>query len=138
MMTPSVGEEINASQFLDHPGIEEKRGLTCSRKKCFKCGYCGKCFNQAEDLKKHKRTHTGEKPFKCGQCGKCFNDYRYARKHEISHNEEKLFCSDQEGVHSEEQHEEFRSIDEECVYDGGEITFSISELLSNIIDIKQE
>ena len=137
-MTASVGGETRAFQSLDHAGNEKKHGLARSRKKCFKCSYCGKSFGQSGGLRRHERTHTGEKPFKCGQCGKGYSDDRYRREHESLHTKKNLLCSDHERVHSEEQHEEFRSIDEECMYDGEEITFSICELLSNIREIKQE
>merc|ERR1712154_706355 len=51
----------------------------------FPCPYCGKCFHQKSDMKKHTYVHTGEKPHKCRLCGKSFsqssNLITHMRKH---------------------------------------------------------
>ena len=54
-----------------------------------KCKQCGKCYSQAENLRRHKRVHTGEKPYKCKQCGKCFSEAGNLREHERVHTGEK-------------------------------------------------
>lgn len=50
-------------------------------KKGFICPYCGKCFERAGHLERHKRIHTGEKPFCCELCGRRFNQKCSLKEH---------------------------------------------------------
>lgn len=50
-------------------------------KKGFICSYCGKCFERAGHLERHKRIHTGEKPFCCEICGRRFNQKCSLKEH---------------------------------------------------------
>lgn len=50
-------------------------------KKGFICPYCGKCFERAGHLERHKRIHTGEKPFCCDICGRRFNQKCSLKEH---------------------------------------------------------
>lgn len=50
-------------------------------KKGFICPYCGKCFERAGHLERHKRIHTGEKPFCCEICGRRFNQKCSLKEH---------------------------------------------------------
>jgi len=46
------------------------------------CDVCGKNFNDASNLKRHKLTHnTVEKPFKCELCDKAFARSDHLKKH---------------------------------------------------------
>ncbi|NWZ72128.1 ZKSC7 protein, partial [Acrocephalus arundinaceus] len=40
--------------------------------KLYKCGECGKGFNQRGNLIIHQMIHTGERPYECSECGKGF------------------------------------------------------------------
>lgn len=38
----------------------------------FACSICQKHFNKSSDMKRHKKSHTGERPFNCLTCQKAF------------------------------------------------------------------
>lgn len=50
-------------------------------KKRFICPYCGKCFERAGHLERHKRIHTGERPYRCELCEKRFNQKCSLKEH---------------------------------------------------------
>ena len=41
-------------------------------KKPYACSYCGKIFEENQNIKMHERIHTSKKPFECLYCDKTF------------------------------------------------------------------
>ncbi|XP_031639868.1 zinc finger protein 112-like [Contarinia nasturtii] len=54
-------------------------------KKRFKCEICEYSSNDKGNLKKHKRTHTGEKPYRCDICQKGFIQSIHMKQHKVTH-----------------------------------------------------
>ena len=79
-----------------------------------KCYQCGKCFTHSESLKKHNQTNSGEKPFECNLCDECFTEAGNLKEHKQIH---------EKGTFTFMEHDD---------------VFSISELLTDIKQIKQE
>jgi len=51
----------------------------------FPCPQCDKKFGQAEDLRRHHRTHTGERPHGCDQCAEKFVQPAHLDAHRRRH-----------------------------------------------------
>ena len=49
------------------------------------CETCGKAFTLPDDLRIHKRIHSGEKPYKCKSCGWSFAQLGDLKRHYIKH-----------------------------------------------------
>ncbi|BFZ19268.1 hypothetical protein BsWGS_22307 [Bradybaena similaris] len=60
----------------------------------YKCDACGASFTQAGILKKHKRTHTGERPYKCDACGASFTQASNLKAHKRTHTGERPYKCD--------------------------------------------
>ena len=85
------------SQVISVAGNLKRHRRTHSGDKAFSCDQCSKSFFQAGDLKKHRRTHSGEKPFPCDQCPKSFSICSNVRRHTKTHNGEKDLPCNQDG-----------------------------------------
>ncbi|XP_032870529.1 zinc finger protein 572-like [Amblyraja radiata] len=62
----------------------------CGKKKPLACSDCGKGFKSTNDLKIHRRVHTGERPYGCAECGKSFKTTNHLKSHQRVHTGELL------------------------------------------------
>ena len=70
------GGPMNKHMRSQHTSNDEKK---------YRCGTCGKGFNNNASLQDHKNVHTGEKPYKCKYCSACFASKGNQRMHERGH-----------------------------------------------------
>ncbi|XP_005107343.1 uncharacterized protein LOC101845423 [Aplysia californica] len=87
-------EELNAEPASVTSGKGGRKGGQKdgdSRPRPFKCGVCGKAYFERTNLRRHKRTHTGEKPYKCDVCGCAFALRNSLKAHLLTHTEERPF-----------------------------------------------
>ena len=51
----------------------------------FQCSFCKKCYNRADHLQRHVRSHSGEKPYPCKICNKSFGRPDLLKRHAEAH-----------------------------------------------------
>ena len=51
----------------------------------FQCSFCKKCYNRADHLQRHVRSHSGEKPYPCKVCHKSFGRPDLLKRHAEGH-----------------------------------------------------
>jgi len=64
---------------------------SCLKERTHTGDQCPKSLNPAGDMKKHRRSHSGEKPFHCDQCTNSFSEGGSLKKHWRTHTVEKPF-----------------------------------------------
>ena len=69
--------------------IEEKKSLF--KQKLFKCDECEKMFRFLDNLKVHKRIHTGERSYSCDECDYKCTQSGSLKVHKRIHTGEKLY-----------------------------------------------
>lgn len=66
-------------------------GRAKNKQRRLTCDFCQKEFNHAGDLKKHRRTHTGEQPYTCNKCQQKFSHASNLARHCRMHSGERPF-----------------------------------------------
>ncbi|KAL8212862.1 UNVERIFIED_CONTAM: hypothetical protein K2H54_059245 [Gekko kuhli] len=60
-----------------------------TKKRIFKCQYCGKCMSARSSLISHERIHRGERRYKCQDCGESFHQKHHLDRHLVTHTSRK-------------------------------------------------
>lgn len=87
---PGSENETN-SRMDDDGGVEtwsdnqKNDGFRGSKKKIYRCDYCGKHLKKASHLQQHLRVHSKEKPFPCEQCKRTFSSVSVLNAHVKTH-----------------------------------------------------
>ena len=55
------------------------------------CSHCDKFFSKANELKVHKRMHTGEKLYPCPDCDTFVSQLNDLKRHKRTHTDEKHY-----------------------------------------------
>ncbi|XP_011631703.1 fez family zinc finger protein erm-like [Pogonomyrmex barbatus] len=80
-------------------GVKKSRLKACSpnRQGPQQCQVCGKVFNNASALTKHKLTHSDERKYVCTMCGKAFKRQDHLNGHMLTHRNKKPYECKAEG-----------------------------------------
>jgi uncharacterized Zn-finger protein len=86
----AVDALLNTSSSLSLPLLEVK-----AKQKPYGCSLCAKSFSSKQELKIHKRVHTGEKPYSYSQCTRSFSVLGNFKAHLKVHTGEKPYTCEQ-------------------------------------------
>ena len=77
-------DEVAGDEYAE-PATPSKPDASAQPTGMFQCGFCKKCYNRADHLQRHVRSHSGEKPYACNVCMKTFGRPDLLKRHAEGH-----------------------------------------------------
>lgn len=80
-----MSAQENSSNAKTEESMDDLKAPEENSAPALSCHFCGKCFSDAQTLKKHERGHRGARPYRCLECKRGFKKHAHLLGHKIVH-----------------------------------------------------